>query len=311
MSSWGVWPGCATLTVYSTTRVNPTRRRAGPPPSKRGSCGVHKSTISRWYPSITGMPRKRQVMSSSRSYFKLRGMKRCSLQVMFGQFKKWINVAGESATNFYVDHAENCDKLEEDSVDRLWLVVRSLKNPKGSYVTNNLLKIHYRIIKSKSSTWSNWAEWSSEWRTWNVSSCLRQQMSFISRSSRKLSKSSPWKSMKNLFSTLKTAQMQTTLNNQSAGSATPTSPLRRILACYLVTARVASASYILGAWSFGSQPNSSEESPRTWWACSGRRLSVRFASMLIPTCSNWRTTRSTSWWTFNYLPQWLRTAVTI
>jgi len=32
-----------------------------------------------------------------------------------------------------VDHAENCDKLEEDSVDRLWLVVRSLKNLQGKY----------------------------------------------------------------------------------------------------------------------------------------------------------------------------------
>ena len=37
--------------------------------------------------------------------------------------------------SFYVDHAENCDKLEEDSVDRLWLVVRSLKNQLGKYVS--------------------------------------------------------------------------------------------------------------------------------------------------------------------------------
>lgn len=29
---------------------------------------------------------------------------------------------------FVVDHAERCNILEEDSVDRLWLVVRSLKN---------------------------------------------------------------------------------------------------------------------------------------------------------------------------------------
>ena len=38
-------------------------------------------------------------------------------------------------SGFYVDHAENCDKLEEDSVDRLWLVVRSLKNLSGKYVS--------------------------------------------------------------------------------------------------------------------------------------------------------------------------------
>lgn len=30
-----------------------------------------------------------------------------------------------------MDHADNCDMLEEDSVDRLWLVVRSLKSPQG------------------------------------------------------------------------------------------------------------------------------------------------------------------------------------
>lgn len=34
-------------------------------------------------------------------------------------------------TGYVVDHAENCDVLEEDSVDRLWLVVRSLKNNQG------------------------------------------------------------------------------------------------------------------------------------------------------------------------------------
>jgi hypothetical protein len=37
--------------------------------------------------------------------------------------------------NFILDHAENCDTMEEDSVDRLWLVVRSLKNPQGKYVS--------------------------------------------------------------------------------------------------------------------------------------------------------------------------------
>jgi hypothetical protein len=36
---------------------------------------------------------------------------------------------------YLLDHAENCDLLEEDSVDRLWLVVRSLKSPTGKEVT--------------------------------------------------------------------------------------------------------------------------------------------------------------------------------
>lgn len=39
-----------------------------------------------------------------------------------------------NSTGYYVDHAENCDVLEEDSVDRLWLVVRSLKNEHGNMV---------------------------------------------------------------------------------------------------------------------------------------------------------------------------------
>lgn len=38
-----------------------------------------------------------------------------------------------SKDGFYLDHAENCE-LEEDSVDRLWLVIRSLKSPEGKYV---------------------------------------------------------------------------------------------------------------------------------------------------------------------------------
>jgi hypothetical protein len=38
--------------------------------------------------------------------------------------------------NYILDHAENCDTMEEDSVDRLWLVVRSLKKPEGKYVSS-------------------------------------------------------------------------------------------------------------------------------------------------------------------------------
>lgn len=32
---------------------------------------------------------------------------------------------------FYVDHGDNT--LDEESIDRLWLVVRSLKNPEGKF----------------------------------------------------------------------------------------------------------------------------------------------------------------------------------
>jgi hypothetical protein len=35
---------------------------------------------------------------------------------------------------FYLDHSPKCDLEEEDSIDRLWLVIRSLKSPEGKYV---------------------------------------------------------------------------------------------------------------------------------------------------------------------------------
>lgn len=44
-----------------------------------------------------------------------------------------IECSNPNYSGFYVDHAEHCDVKEEDSVDRLWLVVRSLKNPQGKY----------------------------------------------------------------------------------------------------------------------------------------------------------------------------------
>lgn len=36
---------------------------------------------------------------------------------------------------FYVKQPEICSKLSEDSIDRLWLVVRSLGNKQGRYVS--------------------------------------------------------------------------------------------------------------------------------------------------------------------------------
>jgi hypothetical protein len=39
-----------------------------------------------------------------------------------------------------IDHPEDCNALEEDSTDRLWLVVRSLKNQQNQ-------KIDYKIKK--------------------------------------------------------------------------------------------------------------------------------------------------------------------
>jgi len=40
--------------------------------------------------------------------------------------------------------------MEEDSVDRLWLVVRSLKKPEGKYVRTYSTDDKNRITKSKS-----------------------------------------------------------------------------------------------------------------------------------------------------------------
>lgn len=56
------------------------------------------------------------------------------------QMIQWVLtefVGGTAGSRYYIDHAENCDVMEEDSVDRLWLVVRSLKSPKeGKYVSH-------------------------------------------------------------------------------------------------------------------------------------------------------------------------------
>lgn len=39
--------------------------------------------------------------------------------------------------NYYLDHSDTCD-LDEDSVDRLWLVIRSLKSTEGKYVSSSI-----------------------------------------------------------------------------------------------------------------------------------------------------------------------------
>lgn len=49
---------------------------------------------------------------------------------------------------------------EEDSVDRLWLVIRSLKSPEGKYVLR--ISNNCRTIKSKSLMLSNLGESNSE-----------------------------------------------------------------------------------------------------------------------------------------------------
>jgi hypothetical protein len=38
-----------------------------------------------------------------------------------------------SIEGYYLDHAASVDNQEEESVDRLWLVARSLKNESGKY----------------------------------------------------------------------------------------------------------------------------------------------------------------------------------
>jgi hypothetical protein len=61
-----------------------------------------------------------------------------------------------------LDHAENSDLIEEDSVDRLWLVIRSLKSPEGKYVILNLFKEVFRITKSRNLMLLNLVELSLE-----------------------------------------------------------------------------------------------------------------------------------------------------
>lgn len=39
----------------------------------------------------------------------------------------------KDAEGYFLDHATGTDQQEEESVDRLWLVARSLKNESGKY----------------------------------------------------------------------------------------------------------------------------------------------------------------------------------
>ena len=39
----------------------------------------------------------------------------------------------KDAEGYYLDHAVSSQEVEEESVDRLWLVARSLKNENGKY----------------------------------------------------------------------------------------------------------------------------------------------------------------------------------
>ena len=41
---------------------------------------------------------------------------------------------------YYLDHAIGTETQEEESVDRLWLVARSLKNESGKYDYNHMLQ---------------------------------------------------------------------------------------------------------------------------------------------------------------------------
>lgn len=54
---------------------------------------------------------------------------------------------------YYIDHTENCDMLEEDSVDRLWLVVRSLKNPEGKFVRTSFILMNSHIGLQDQKIW--------------------------------------------------------------------------------------------------------------------------------------------------------------
>lgn len=53
-----------------------------------------------------------------------------------GEVGKILNYEDLGHPNtYYVKQPEICSKLSEDSIDRLWLVVRSLANKQGRYVS--------------------------------------------------------------------------------------------------------------------------------------------------------------------------------
>ena len=67
--------------------------------------------------------------TASKTYL---GTAKMSLRLWRRSAKTHVSIFGFNfLEGFYVDHGDNT--LDEESIDRLWLVVRSLKNPEGKF----------------------------------------------------------------------------------------------------------------------------------------------------------------------------------
>jgi len=110
--------GCETPTAYSITNLEIFPRRITKP-----------STQAKLYDSKIKLTSSLQITKlkicqvitkrSSR-----RWLKYCKTQVSY-------LIPIKALDGFYIDHGDST--LDEESIDRLWLVVRSLKNPEGKF----------------------------------------------------------------------------------------------------------------------------------------------------------------------------------
>ena len=53
------------------------------------------------------------------------------LQIKYLKDRKFTH--SNFLVGYILDHSKECDMMEEDSINRLWLVIRSLKSPQGKY----------------------------------------------------------------------------------------------------------------------------------------------------------------------------------
>jgi hypothetical protein len=76
-----------------------------------------------------------ELVSLSKNETELAPDAQTLLQIKMDQRKFKCTLTPCFLEGYMLDHSEKCPE-EEDSVERLWLVIRSLKSPEGKYVRN-------------------------------------------------------------------------------------------------------------------------------------------------------------------------------
>ena len=110
--------GCETPTDYSITNLETLARRTTKPSTQ---AKLYDSKIKLTLSLLTIKLKICQVTTKRSSK---RWLKFCKTLVSHQNQIKTLD-------GFYIDHGDST--LDEESIDRLWLVVRSLKNPEGKF----------------------------------------------------------------------------------------------------------------------------------------------------------------------------------